>query len=95
MMREWWMVETEIHEVGVALLNRTIQERPMERLQQQKLPFQHIPARLPLLLFLNFHGGTGEASVHNSSFASRASPSNLSSTVSFGTYHQHQPLLTS
>ena len=44
------------------------------------------------------HGGTGCGSAHKPFFASRASFSNPSSTVSPGAYfryHQHQPSLTS
>ena len=44
------------------------------------------------------HGGTDCGSAHNPFFASRASCSNPSSTVSpsaYFRYHQHQPCLTS
>ena len=60
-----------------------------------ELPLYWLPQRI---LFRHSHGGTGCGSVNNPFFASRASFSNTSKTVSpdaYFRYHQHQPSLTS
>ena len=76
---------------------RDVQEGAMG-CARERPTITHLPLFDYCLVFRHSHGGTGCGSTHKPFFASRASFSSPSSTVSPGAYfryHQHQPSLTS